>query len=83
MDFFLSNTPIILEGSKVQKRKHRKKRINKKYAKRYGFEYISNLKNGDVLYYNGALYMNIFTYESLSLDKMTKIYDALNNGNYL
>ena len=65
MDSLLYGMPIIIDGMKVQRRKHRKKRINKKWAKRYGFHYYSNLKNGDTVIFNGKIYMNHWTYEQL------------------
>lgn len=52
---------------KIQRRKHRKKRINKKWQKRYGF-YIkpSLLKNGEAIMIDGVLHMNYWTYCKLS-----------------
>ena len=70
MDFGLINhfsgTPIIIVPTrKIQNRTHKKKRINKKWAKRYGFTISETLKNGETYMMNGKLYMNQHTYEIL------------------
>jgi hypothetical protein len=43
-----------------QKRKHRKKRINKKWLKRYGVIYVSTLNHGEALHdtFNNVMYVN-------------------------
>ena len=46
-------------------RKLRKKRINKKWAKIYGYKYYSPLENGKTHIIDGAIYMNMWTYEYL------------------
>ena len=70
MDFGLINhfigTPIIIVPTrKIQNRTHKKKRINKKWAKRYGFTVSETLKNGETYMMDGKLYMNQYTYEIL------------------
>ena len=54
---------IVLRDKKVQARTHKKKRINKKWAKRYGFKTYENqlFKNGQMI----VLGMNERTYEAL------------------
>ena len=65
MDGILSqfnSVPIIVVPSyKMQNRTHRKKRINKKWAKRYGFTEYSTMEDGQVINMNGSLYMNAKT----------------------
>lgn len=56
---------IILPPTKKQARTHKKKRINKKWAKRYGFTISETLKNGEAYMMDGKLYMNQYTYEIL------------------
>ena len=56
---------IILPPTKKQARTHKKKRINKKWAKRYGFTISETLKNGETYMMDGKLYMNQHTYEIL------------------
>ena len=56
---------IILPPTKKQSRTHKKKRINKKWAKRYGFTISETLKNGEAYMMDGKLYMNQYTYEIL------------------
>ena len=70
MDFglinHLSGTPIIIVPTrKIQNRTHKKKRINKKWAKRYGFTISETLKNGETYMMDGKLYMNQHTYTQL------------------
>ena len=70
MDFglinYLGGTPIIIVPTrKIQNRTHKKKRINKKWAKRYGFTVSETLKNGETYMMDGKLYMNQHTYEIL------------------
>ena len=69
MDFglinYLGGTPIIVTTRKIQNRTHKKKRINKKWAKRYGFTISETLKNGETYMMDGKLYMNQHTYTQL------------------
>ena len=70
MDFGLINcisgTPIIIVPTrKIQNRTHKKKRINKKWAKRYGFTIYERLKNSEIYMMDGKLYMNQHTHEIL------------------
>ena len=63
---YLYGTPIIIVPTrKIQNRTHKKKRINKKWAKRYGFTISETLKNGEIYMIDGKLYMNQNTYEIL------------------
>ena len=70
MDFglinYLGGTPIIIVPTrKIQNRTHKKKRINKKWAKRYGFIIYERLENGETYMMDGKLYMNQHTYTQL------------------
>ena len=72
----LNGMPIWIDQEvKTQRRKHRKKRINKKWQKRYGF-YIKPplLKNGEAIMIDGVLHMNNWTYcklsQQLQIEKM-------------
>ena len=57
---------VITPGSKMQNRTHKKKRINKKWAKRYGYTYYDVIEDGKILICNeNTLYMNQKTHESL------------------
>lgn len=58
---------IVLRDKKVQARTHKKKRINKKWAKRYGFKTYENqlFKNGQMIVMGQKIYMNERTYEAL------------------
>ena len=64
----INGLPIVIVPTyKKQRRTHRKKRINKKWAKRYGFTYHNYLKDGDVVMSSEGLMMNRVTYEALQI----------------
>ena len=70
MDFGLINylggtTIIIVPTRKIQNRKKKKKRINKKWEKGYGFSISETVKNGEIYMMDGKLYMNQHTYTQL------------------
>ena len=57
---------IILPPTKKQARTHKKKRINKKWAKRYGFTlYTSIIGDNDMFMLDNKLYMGYKAYEKL------------------
>ena len=71
----IEGIPIIVYGRKIQNRKHKKKRINKKWIKRYGYKYINmQLWEEDKIYVipgrdgKACLYMTIKAYEKLVSD---------------
>lgn len=53
---------IVIPDSKKQNRTHRKKRINKKWAKRYGYTQYNSMEDNQVISLNGNMYMNPRTY---------------------
>ena len=58
--------PIYIATKEIQIRKHHKKRINKKWAKRYGYYEINMMPhNSVVMMDNGVIYMTKQTYNSL------------------
>lgn len=58
--------PIIITDSYKQRRKHKKKRINKKYAKKFGYVKCGlPLDDGKIYKVDGKLYMNQATYNRL------------------
>lgn len=63
----LIGTPIIIVSPrKKQNRTHKKKRINKKWAKRYGFTlYKSIIGDNDMFMLDNKLYMGYKAYEKL------------------
>lgn len=72
----LNGMPVWIDQEvKIQRRKHRKKRINKKWQKHYGF-YIKPplLKNGEAIMIDGVLHMNYCTYckllQQLQIEQM-------------
>ena len=70
---YLTGVPIIIDYDRViktQRRKHKKKRINKKWLKRYGYKveiYKSYLKDGQVVNTPNGLFMNQRTYNLIKL----------------
>ena len=58
--------PVIIAPSKRQRRTHKKKRINKKWLKRYGYIYYGNgIEDNQTFTFNGCLYMNKNSYLAL------------------
>lgn len=56
---------IVVPDSKKQNRKHKKKRINKKWKKRYGYTLYNSLKDDQVIMMNGRVCVNPRTYYKL------------------
>ena len=53
---------IVVPDNKKQNRTHKKKRINKKWAKRYGYTIYNFIEDEKVITMNGTIYMNPRTY---------------------
>lgn len=73
LDKIINGFPVKIVGGQRQVRKHKKKRINKKWAKIYGYKYYSPLENGKTYIMDGTIYMNRWTYEYL-LHCMNAVY---------
>lgn len=56
---------IVVPDSKKQNRIHKKKRINKKWAKRYGYTTYNSIEDEKVIMMNGSMYVNPRTYYKL------------------
>lgn len=56
---------IVVSDSKKQNRTHKKKRINKKWAKRYGYTTYNSIEDEKVIMMNGSMYVNPRTYYKL------------------
>ena len=58
---------IVVPDSLQQNRTHKRKRINKKWAKRYGFSRYNTLEDGKIVQsvLDKTLYMNPRTYDGL------------------
>ena len=63
----LTGFPIYIATKEIQKRKHHKKRINKKWKKRYGSYEWNTMPHGMVLYneIDRTYFMTKKTYEDL------------------
>ena len=53
----LNDVPIIITTKTIQNRRHRRRRINKKWLKRYGYTERDVQMDGSVYMYEGRLYM--------------------------
>ena len=67
--------PIYIATKRIQRRKHHKKRINKKWAKRYGYMEINSMPHGEVVFIDGVIWMTQKTYEVI---KKEVLKDATN-----
>ena len=56
---------IVVPDSKKKNRTHRKKRINKKWAKRYGYTTYNFIEDDKVIMMNGRICVNPRTYYKL------------------
>lgn len=61
----LTDYPIYIATKEVQCRKHHKKRINKKWRKRYGTIEFNSMPHGEIVMMdNGVIWMTKRTFES-------------------
>jgi hypothetical protein len=61
---FLYGHPIYIATIELQRRKHRKKRINKKWLKRYGYEECDLMPHGQIYAMgDGIFWMTKRTYQ--------------------
>lgn len=69
----LNGWPIVITTRRHQNRKHRKKRINKKWLKRYGYEDYE-LQTDDVIIdrYNKKIYIKLSIYEKMLKERKEK-----------
>ena len=63
IDNFYFGHPIYIATKEFQRRKHHKKRINKKWRKRYGTYEINMMPQGEIVLIDGAIWMTKRTYE--------------------
>ena len=62
----LTGYPIYIATKEVQRRKHHKKRINKKWRKRYGVIEYNSMPHGEVVMMdNGTIWMTKKTYQRI------------------
>ena len=61
----LNGIPITITTKTVQNRKHKKRRINKKWLKRYGYTEREVQPDGSAYMYDGKLYMTKRDFERL------------------
>lgn len=65
----LMGHPIYIATKEVQRRKHPKKRINKKWRKRYGVIELNSMPHGEIVMMdNGIIWMTRKTFQELILN---------------
>lgn len=75
----LTGYPIYIATKEIQRRKHHKKRINKKWRKRYGMIELNSMPHGEVVMMdNGIIWMTKRTFESLKLSHRKGAISAVN-----
>lgn len=66
IEALLTGYPIYIATKEIQQRKHHKKRINKKWRKRYGMIELNSMPHGEVIMMdNGVLWMTKRTFEQI------------------
>ena len=67
----LTGYPIYIATKEVQRRKHHKKRINKKWRKRYGVIEYNSMPHGEVFFneIDRVFYMTKKTYNKLKKEQ--------------
>lgn len=64
--------PVYIATKECQNRKHHKKRINKKWRKRYGVTEYNMMPDGEVMLFYGTIWMTRKTFEQLKLNRKEK-----------
>lgn len=65
-DAIICGYPIYIATKEIQRRKHHKKRINKKWRKRYGCWELNYMPHGEIVMTDeGVLYMTKRTYQDM------------------
>ena len=61
---FMPTFNIICTSQKIQRRTHRKRRINKKWAKRYGYDYV-DVQSEPIMMIDNSIYVTHDGYETI------------------
>ena len=72
--------PIYIATQEWQRRKHHKKRINKKWRKRYGCIEFNLMPHGEIVLINGAFWMTKKTFIELKAQIQLEKKDADKNN---
>lgn len=70
----VSAAKIIITTKRIQNKKHKKKRINKKWAKRYGYTEYEMQEKGKLIFKDGYVYMTHDDFELLKKSFETSSY---------
>ena len=68
----LSGIPVYIATRKYQKKKHHKTRINKKWAKQYGFYEHNLIPHGQAVMIDGVLWMTQKDFDNLKLTEIKR-----------
>ena len=64
-DSLFNGIPIYIATKKIQRRKHHKYRINKKWAKKYGFYELNYMPSDCPVFIDGVLWMTQKDFDNL------------------
>ena len=81
LDEMLNRIPVLITTRKCQRRTHKKKRINKKWRKRYGFNTYDFQPYGQLLMFEGRLLMTQQTLDDLINNKIILTTNDIQKGN--
>lgn len=70
----LPDIKIIITTKRIQNKKHKKKRINKKWAKRYGYIEYEMQEKGKFIFLDDCVYMTHDDFELLKKSFETSSY---------
>lgn len=77
MNPLLTGYPIYIATQEFQRRKHHKKRINKKWRKRYGCYELNLMPHNEIVMMdNGVIWMTKRTFESIKKSQATEIFKS-------
>lgn len=62
LDIYMGTPVVVVPDIKKQNKTHKKKRINKKWAKRYGYMKYSRVEDDKIFVLNDKVYVNERTY---------------------
>lgn len=76
---YISQAELIITTRKIQNKKHHKRRINKKWAKRYGYTYIEVQEKGKPIIVNDKgsvkMYLTLEDYNQLKKELKKRLED--------
>ena len=71
MNKYLGGVPIYIATRSYQRRKHHKRRINKKWRKKYGVVEYDLIPKGEIVMFNGTVWMTLSDFKRLAEDGLS------------